>query len=189
MSVRRTVAQSSAGLLLLAAFAAGPAAVYAAPGEPSDGGGGEQPSPSECEDGTPASASADTSSYATNGTVTITGTCFPTRVPVKIDVITPDAVITIFDGLADGSGTVVSTFEPEPGVEYSATIKADGGEANVQFSVSAPEEPTEPTDPPETEEPTDPPTSEEPPETEEPAEPTPGDGDESDDSPTPGDDG
>lgn len=204
MSVRRTVAQSSAGLLLLAAFVAGPSVAFGdAAGEVP-----QVPNQAEC-DGAPATASADTSAYETDGTVTITGTCFPTRIAVDVDIIKEGAVVETLQGQTDGSGTVVVSFEPKSEGTYTATIK-DGAstEANVPFTVSGPgkptdppteeptdpptEEPTdpptgEPTDPP-TEEPTDPPTEEptDPPETEEPTDPAPGDGDD-DESPNPGD--
>lgn len=134
MSVRRTVAQSSAGLLLLAAFAAGPSAVYAAPDE-SDGGG-DQPPPSACEDGTPASASADTSAYATDGTVTITGTCFPGRKNVSVDILDGDTVVTTLGPKAlSGNGTVSFSFEPSSDGSYVAMLKSDTVQADVPFTV------------------------------------------------------
>lgn len=196
MSVRRTVAQSSAGLLLLAAFAAGPSVAF---GDPA-GEVPQEPNQAEC-DNAPATASADTSAYETDGTVTITGTCFPTRVPVEIDIIQEGAVVESLEGQTDGSGTVVVSYTPDSDGTYAATIKAGGrAEANVPFTVSGPDEPTdppteEPTDPP-TEDPTDPPSEDptdpptedptDPPETEEPTDPPPGDGDD-DDSPNTGD--
>ena len=137
MSVRRTVAQSSAGLLLLAAFAAGPTAVYAAPDASDGGGDGEQPSPSACEDGTPASASADTSSYETNGTVTITGTCFPGHEPVSADILVGhDEVNSLESQTPSGSGIVSFSFEPGSEGTYTAVLSnKEDIQADVDFTI------------------------------------------------------
>ncbi|MDV3296444.1 MAG: hypothetical protein LOY01_11615, partial [Brachybacterium paraconglomeratum] len=134
MSVRRTVAQSSAGLLLLAAFAAGPTAVYAAP-DASDGGG-DQPPQSECEEGAPATASADTSAYATDGTVTITGTCFPGHKSASADILVGDTVVkTLGPETVSGDGTVSFSFKPSSDGSYVAMLKSDTGQADVPFTV------------------------------------------------------
>ena len=132
MSVRRTVAQSSAGLLLLAAFAAGPTAVYAAP-DASDGGGGEQPT---CDTGAPATAFTDASSYATGETVTITGTCFPGHDEVTVDVLVDgDFVKTLGPETTSGDGTVSFTFEPSAENSYIAMLKSDTAQADAPFTV------------------------------------------------------
>ena len=89
MSVRRTVAQSSAGLLLLAAFAAGPSAVYAEPGDPSDGGGGEQPSNCEMDPDYVPVLAISASEVAPGDTVTLTVTCLPERGPITAKVVPP----------------------------------------------------------------------------------------------------
>ena len=132
MSVRRTVAQSSAGLLLLAAFAAGPTAVYAAP-DASDGNEGEQPT---CETGTPATASADTSTYATDGTATITGKCFPGHQDVYVDILVDGEVIdTLGPETVSGDGTVSFSLEPDSDGSYLANLKSDTAQADVPFTV------------------------------------------------------
>ncbi|MGQ4819126.1 hypothetical protein ACQ1ZK_18700, partial [Enterococcus faecium] len=84
---------------------------------------------------------------------------------VEIDIIQEGAGVKTLQGQTDGSGTVVVSFPPDSDGTYTATIKTEGrAEANVQFTVSGPDEPTdppteEPTDPP-AEEPTDPPAEE-----------------------------
>ncbi len=132
MSVRRTVAQSSAGLVLLAAFAAGPTAVYAAP-DASDGNESEQLT---CETGTPATASADTSTDATDGTVTITGKCFPGHQDVYVDILVDGEVIdTLGPETVSGDGTVSFSFEPDSDGSYLANLKSDTAQADVPFTV------------------------------------------------------
>ena len=116
MSVRRTVAQSSAGLLLLAAFAAGPTAVYAAP-DASDGGG-DPPEQSECPPDAVPQAFVSPSSPKVGEAVTITGQCFPERGALKLDVIGPDDAPKPVDLSTDGFGSVSGTFPPEVGGEH-----------------------------------------------------------------------
>lgn len=134
MSVRRTVAQSSAGLLLLAAFAAGPAVAFGdAPAAP----GGPGPSDGGCAEDAPATAFADTSTYEADGRVTITGTCFPGRENVSANLIFEGTDVEASDaGTTDGSGTVYLTFEPGSEGTYTAALKSDGGiQADVTFTV------------------------------------------------------
>lgn len=132
MSVRRTVAQSSAGLLLLAAFAAGPTAVYAEPSA-SDGNEGEQPT---CETGAPATASADTSTYETTGTVTITGTCFPGHQLAYADILVEGEVVeSLGPETVSGDGSVSFSFEPGSDGSYLAMLKSDTVQADVPFTV------------------------------------------------------
>ena len=134
MSVRRTVAQSSAGLLLLAAFAAGPAVAFgdapATPGVPGPSDGG-------CAEDAPATAFADTSTYEADGTVTITGTCFPGHENVSANLIFEGTDVEASDaGTTDGSGTVYLTFEPGSEGTHTAALKSDGGiQADVTFTV------------------------------------------------------
>lgn len=141
MSVRRTVAQSSAGLLLLAAFAAGPSAVYAEPSA-SDGNESEQPT---CETGAPATASADTSTYETTGTVTITGTCFPGHQLAYADILVDgDVVESLGPETVSGDGSVSFSFEPGSDGSYLAMLKSDTVQADVPFTVEgAASEPVE----------------------------------------------
>lgn len=141
MSVRRTVAQSSAGLLLLAAFAAGPSAVYAEPSA-SDGNESEQPT---CETGAPATASADTSTYETTGTVTITGTCFPGHQLAYADILVDgDVVESLGPETVSGDGSVSFSFEPGSDGSDLAMLKSDTVQADVPFTVEgAASEPVE----------------------------------------------
>jgi len=179
MSVRRSSARLSAGLLLVAACAMGPATAFA-DGEqgPSDGGG--EPPQSECEDGAPATATADTSSYEAIGTVMITGTCFGARSEVTVDVLQDGAVVENVSGTSGADGTVSVEFAPEAGGQYTAVLKSETAEANVGFEVPAQEE--EPTEPPEDPEPTEPGDGEESPTPEEPDE------DDGEEQPTPPED-
>lgn len=85
MSVRRTVAQSSAGLLLLAAFAAGPAVAFGdAPATP--GGPGPGSSDGGCATDAVPQAFVSPSSPKVGETVTITGQCFPERGEIVLNV-------------------------------------------------------------------------------------------------------
>ncbi|WP_138983747.1 hypothetical protein [Brachybacterium paraconglomeratum] len=119
---------------MLAAFAAGPTAVYAAP-DASDGGG-DQPPQSECEEGAPATASADTSAYATDGTVTITGTCFPGHKSASADILVGDTVVkTLGPETVSGDGTVSFSFKPSSDGSYVAMLKSDTVQADVPFTV------------------------------------------------------
>ena len=167
MSVRRSSVRLSAGLLLVAACTMGPATAFA-DGEqgPSDGGG--EPPQSECEDGAPATATADTSSYEAIGTVMITGTCFGARSQVSVDVLQDGAVVENVSGTSGADGTVSVEFAPEAGGQYTAVLKSETAEANVGFEAPAQEE--EPTEPPEDTEPTEPGDGEESPTPEEPDE-------------------
>ena len=179
MSVRRSSARLSAGLLLVAACTMGPATAFA-DGEqgPSDGGG--EPPQSECEDGAPATATADTSSYEAIGTVMITGTCFGVRSEVTVDVLQDGAVVENVSGTSGADGTVSVEFTPETGGQYTAVLKSETAEANVGLEVPAQEE--EPTEPPEDPEPTEPGDGEESPTPEEPDE------DDGEEQPTPPED-
>ena len=179
MSVRRSSVRLSAGLLLVAACAMGPATAFA-DGEqgPSDGGG--EPPQSECEDGAPATATADTSSYEAIGTVMITGTCFGARSEVTVDVLQDGAVVENVSGTSGADGTVSVEFAPEAGGQYTAVLKSETAEANVGFEAPAQEE--EPTEPPEDTEPTEPGDDEESPTPEEPDE------DDGEEQPTPPED-
>lgn len=178
MSVRRTVAQSSAGLLLLAAFAAGPSAVFAAPGEASDGGSDQPPAQTEC----PTDASGDyiptlalsTSNPAPGEQVTLTATCLPDRGPIDASVVLPsgDPVAAEGGDTATPGGEQTWTF-PVPtedaGGTYSFMLSMDSWTDNRTFTVVVEDEPTSPptTPAPDPEKPTDP----------EPSEPTPGEDD------------
>lgn len=190
MSVRRTVAQSSAGLLLLAAFAAGPSVAFgdapASPGVPGQSDGG-------CAEDAPATAFADTSTYEADGTVTITGTCFPGHKNVSANLVLEGAdVEASTTGMADGSGTVYLTFEPSSGGTYTAALTSDEGtQANVTFTVEgAGSEPggdgDEEEDPPPT---TDPGPGPGPGEGDDSEEPGEGDEDQGNEDPDSGDDG
>ncbi len=128
MSVRRTVAQSSAGLLLLAAFAVGPTAVYAAPGGPSDGGG-DPPEQTECPPDAIPQAFVSPTSPKVGEMVTITGQCFPERGAIKLDVIGPDNAPTPVDVSTDGFGSVSGTFEPEVGGVHRFIFTYEGSGA------------------------------------------------------------
>ena len=167
MSVRRSSVRLSAGLLLVAACAMGPATAFAEEGSgPSDGGG--EPPQSECEDGAPATATADTSSYEAIGTVMITGTCFGVREEVSVDVVQDGDVVESESETSAADGTVTVAVAPETAGQYTAVLKSETAEANVGFEAPAQEE--EPTEPPEDTEPTEPGDGEESPTPEEPDE-------------------
>lgn len=142
MSVRRTVAQSSAGLLLLAAFAAGPTAVYAAPGA-SDGGGGEQPSNCEMNPDYVPVLAISASEVAPGDTVTLTVTCLPQRGPITAKVVPPggageDAPGGGGDATPGGEQTWTYTVpeDAENGDIYSFVLSMqDGWNDNRTFTV------------------------------------------------------
>ena len=123
MSVRRTVAQSSAGLLLLAAFAAGPTAVYAEPGDPSDGGSGE-PQCTQDESGQYVTTlSVAPSTVSPGDTVSLTVHCFPgpDRDAASVKVTSPN-----------GDEAILDQRSPAPGGEetwtYEVPENADPGD-------------------------------------------------------------
>ena len=178
MSVRRSSVRLSAGLLLVAACAMGPATAFAEE-EPGQSDGGGDPPQTECEDGAPVTATADTSAYEAVGTVTITGTCFGVLSPVSVDVLQDGAVVENIPGNSGSDGTVSVEFTPEAGGRYTAVLKSETAEANVGFEVPAQEE--EPTEPPKDPDPTEPGDDEESPPPEEP-------GEDDDEQPTPPED-
>ncbi|WME22402.1 hypothetical protein [Brachybacterium sp. GU-2] len=136
MSVRRTVAQSSAGLLLLAAFAAGPTAVYAAPGGPSDGGGdGEQPT--ACEENAIPQVTITPGEPKVGDEVTFIGQCFPINSPAQVTVIN-DETQPLAELVAVGKdGSFSYTYSAAIGGDHRYQIEVNGSPvADGSFAVA-----------------------------------------------------
>ena len=185
MSVRRTVAQSSAGLLLLAAFAAGPSVAFGdAPATP----GGPGPSDGGCsqdENGAYVPTLSVTPETVEQGrSVTLIVQCYPDRSTPEVEVIAPDgSTVKNLESVSIGPGGEYAweySVMPEavPG-EYLFKISSETLNDNKPFTVTEPTPKPEPTDPPTTPVP-------DPDAPEEPAEPAP---DEDDGSTTPGEGG
>lgn len=163
MSVRRTVAQSSAGLLLLAAFAAGPTAVYAEPGGPSDVEGGSECSQDETGQ-YQTTLSVAPSQVAPGNTVGLTMHCFPgpERETARVTVTGPKGFFKEADSIsAAPGGTETLTFKVPEGAEagdYSFVVNAGSFNNNATFEVvEGGEDPptTEPEPEPEPDDPSD----------------------------------
>ncbi len=150
MSVRRTVAQSSAGLLLLAAFAAGPAVAFGdAPATP--------PGPGASDGGCSRDASGEyqTTLNVTPATVeqgksvTLEVQCFrgPIQGAANVVVIAPDGSDTKLDSISaapGGSGSVAFQVpeDAQPSENYAFKIEINGWEDNRSFTViERPEDP------------------------------------------------
>lgn len=170
MSVRRTVAQSSAGLLLLAAFAAGPTAVYADPVEPSEGGSGEPQCSQDASGQYETTLSVAPSTAAPGEAVSLTVHCYPAPGHVSATV-----TVTGPEGFNEGLGSITAppggteTLKftlpegAEPG-DYSFVVKHDNFNNNASFKVVGSEDPEggnggegeeETTPPPDEDEPAD----------------------------------
>lgn len=134
MSVRRTIAQSSAGLLLLAAFAAGPAVAFgdapATPGVPGPSDGG-------CATDAVPQAFVSPSSPKVGETVTITGQCFPERGAIVLNVSAAKGGYYSVEATVGGSGSVTATFTPEVAGEHTFIFNYEGGQqpADGAFNV------------------------------------------------------
>lgn len=186
MSVRRTVTQSSAGLMLLAALAVAPSAAFgegpaeAGPG-PSDGGGGEQPT--DCEVDAVPDVTVTPSTREVGKGLTFIGECFAPRDEGQLTVIDSENSTEQIAVAVEGDGSLTATFTPQiPGEHrYVFTLEGSGQPADGAFTVAGPE----PTDPP-----TTPAPNPDPGEPTDPVEPTPGedDGDQGDDGWGSGDD-
>lgn len=134
MSVRRTVAQSSAGLLLLAAFAAGPSVAFGdAPASP----GGPGPSDGGCATDAVPQAFVSPTSPKVGETVTITGQCFPERGAIVLNVSDAKGGYYSVEATVGGSGSVTATFTPEVDGEHTFIFNYEGGQqpADGAFNV------------------------------------------------------
>lgn len=153
MSVRRTVAQSSAGLLLLAAFAAGPAVAFgdapATPGAPGPSDGG---CAADAAGNYETTLAVTPSEVAPGEPVTLTVQCFPgpNRESATVDVTGPGGFSAEPGSIsAAPGGTATLTFDvpelAEPG-DYSFVVKSDNFNNNATFKVvKGEEEPPPPT--------------------------------------------
>src|SRR5699024_3394200 len=137
MSVRRgrATVRLSAGLLLTAACALGPAAAQAAP-VPADNGSG---SGGQCE--SDASPSVSASSVTAGESVTVTGTCFVPHESGKVSIFQEgdNGSRASTTAQTNGNGTIVATLETsEPG-DYMIDIKVDQQQATGSFTASDPD--------------------------------------------------
>ena len=141
MSVRRTVAQSSAGLLLLAAFAAGPTAVYAEPGDPSDSGSGEPQCTQDANGQYETTLSVAPSQVAPGQTVSLTVRCFPgpDRQAATVDVTGKNGQLGELDPIsrAPGSTDTLTFTVPENAAEgdYLFVVNIGTFNNNAPFTV------------------------------------------------------
>ncbi|SLM99509.1 Exopolysaccharide biosynthesis domain protein [Brachybacterium faecium] len=143
MSVRRgrATVRLSAGLLLTAACALGPAAAQAAP-VPADNG-----PQAACAPDAAAHASVDASTITLGNTVTITGTCFGSRQNATINIVTPAGPVLLEGDETNSDGSVTWVFTPESEGAFSAVISTKQLQADVAFTVDAEEEPEPSPDP------------------------------------------
>ena len=143
MSVRRgrATVRLSAGLLLTAACALGPAAAQAAP-VPADNG-----QQSACAPDAAAHASVDASTITLGNTVTITGTCFDPLQNATINIVTPDGPVPLDGKRTHSDGSVTWVFTPESEGAFSAVISTKQLQADVAFTVEEAEPEPSP-DPP-----------------------------------------
>jgi LPXTG-motif cell wall-anchored protein len=145
MSVRRTVAQYSAGVLLLSAFAVGPSVAFGetapAPGGPSDGGGAESSQDQSGDFDTRISLSAD--AVPAGKAVDLTVHCFPgpERGTAEVTVVGPNGFeepLVPQDAPPGGTGVWQFTV-PDNATEddqYSFVVKIGKWNNNVTLSVS-----------------------------------------------------
>lgn len=156
----RIAARLGAGLILAAACATGPLAVYAAAAPsglvPMAGAG-------DCDNSSPSATAAD---VIVGQEVTVTGTCFEPYEYAAISIIGPDAQSSPpQQEKVDGNGTVSAEFEPTTPGEYTilisvgTTAQASGSFEVTPAATTEPEPTEEPSDQP-TEDPTTPPSGE-----------------------------